>query len=111
MRTYLCDVADLRMISFLLEEFASLQQLMWNAKIGVRSPSKFRAQLSRNLSQYAGTEQQDAQELLNDLLDALHEDCNKVQKKPYVEALEDNFVEHNPLSLVGEESWRRYVLI
>ena len=99
------------MISFLLEEFASLQQLMWNAKIGVRSPSKFRAQLSRNLSQYAGTEQQDAQELLNDLLDALHEDCNKVQKKPYVEALEDNFVEHNPLSLVGEESWRRYVLI
>jgi hypothetical protein len=45
----------------LLEEFASLQQLMWSAKLGVRSPTKFRAQLARNLQQYAGADQQDAQ--------------------------------------------------
>jgi ubiquitin C-terminal hydrolase len=51
-----------------------------------------------------------AQELLNDLLDALHEDSNKVVKKPYVEALEDQWVESHPLSRVGEESWKRYVI-
>ena len=49
------------------------------------------------------------QELLNDLLDSLHEDSNKVVKKPYVEGLEDKWVETNDLSRVGEESWRRYV--
>ena len=117
----------------LLEEFASLQQLMWSAKLGVRTPTKFRAQLARALQQYAGADQQDAQvslrkfrfgeilvclifyslqhfnmkELLNDLLDALHEDSNKVAKKPYVEALEDEWVESRTLSKVGEESWRR----
>ncbi len=45
----------------LLEEVASLQQLMWSGKNGVRSPFKFRAQLSRALQQYTGAEQQDAQ--------------------------------------------------
>lgn len=45
----------------LLEEFASLQQLMWSAKLGVRTPTKFRTQLARNLQQYAGADQQDAQ--------------------------------------------------
>lgn len=45
----------------LLEEVSALQQLMWSGKNGVRSPFKFRAQLSRALNQYAGTEQQDAQ--------------------------------------------------
>ena len=45
----------------LLEEVASLQQLMWSGKNGVRSPFKFRAQLGRVLQQYTGAEQQDAQ--------------------------------------------------
>lgn len=46
---------------------------------------------------------------MNDLLDALHEDSNKVAKKPYVEALEDEWVESRTLSKVGEESWRRFL--
>ncbi len=47
------------------------------------------------------------QELLNDLIDSLHEDSNKVVKKPYVEGLEDAWVNENSLCRVGEESWRR----
>lgn len=93
----------------LLEELAILQKHMWSAKLGVRTPTKFRAQLARALQQYSGADQQDAQELLNDLLDALHEDSNKVVKKPYVEALEDEWVETQPLSNVGEESWKRFL--
>lgn len=41
------------------------------------------------------------------MLDVLHEDSNKVEKKPYVEALEDDWVKKNKLPRVGEEAWRR----
>jgi hypothetical protein len=91
----------------LLEEFSELIRALWSAKLGEKSPNRFRAQLGRENSQFAGADQQDAQELLNYMLDMLHEDSNKVRKKPYVEALEDSWVRDNTLSLVGEESWRR----
>lgn len=45
----------------LLEELASLQQMMWSGKLGIRTPSRFRAQLGKTLQQYAGADQQDAQ--------------------------------------------------
>ncbi len=41
------------------------------------------------------------------MLDVLHEDSNKVVKKPYVEALEDTWVDRTNLRCVGEETWRR----
>jgi hypothetical protein len=41
------------------------------------------------------------------MLDVLHEDSNKVVKKPYVEALEDAWVDKTNLARVGEETWRR----
>ena len=42
------------------------------------------AQFNQTFSGYA---QQDSQELVSSLLDALHEDSNRVKKKPYVFAL------------------------
>jgi ubiquitin carboxyl-terminal hydrolase 8 len=93
----------------LLEEFAELLRAMWSGKYGERSPTRFRGQLGKARSQFSGADQQDAQELLNYLLDALHEDSNKVKKKPYVEGLEDDWVKVNTLHTVGEEAWRRYV--
>ena len=92
-----------------LEEFADLLRIMWSGKFGVRAPSKFRGQLAKAKSQYAGADQQDAQELLNDMLDILHEDSNKVVKKPYVEAPEDDWVKHTGLPRVGLEAWRRFL--
>ena len=92
-----------------LEELANLEETIWSGKVGVRYPSRFRNQLGRCLSQYSSNDQQDAQEFLNDLLDSLHEDSNKVIKKPYVEALEDKWVDRSDLHQVGEETWRRYL--
>ena len=91
----------------LLEEFAELLRVMWMGKYGERSPNRFRSQLGKARSQFAGADQQDAQEFLNYILDVLHEDSNKIKKKPYVEALEDDWVKNNSLPRVGEESWRR----
>jgi Ubiquitin carboxyl-terminal hydrolase/DUSP domain len=92
----------------LLEEFSELMRALWSEKHGEKSPNRFRAQLGKSNSQFSGVDQQDAQEFLNYMLDVLHEDSNRVQKKPYVEALEDSWVNANRLSRVGDESWRRY---
>ena len=48
-------------------------------------PRAFKAALGRFASQFAGYQQQDSQELLAFLLDGLHEDLNRVQKKRYIE--------------------------
>mmetsp|Transcript_29230 Transcript_29230/g.44202 ORF Transcript_29230/g.44202 Transcript_29230/m.44202 type:complete len:2074 (+) Transcript_29230:226-6447(+) len=93
----------------LLEEFAELLRVMWSGKFGERSPTRFRAQLGKQRTQFSGADQQDAQELLNYMLDVLHEDSNKVKKKPFVEAPEDTWVKLNSLPRVGEESWRRFL--
>jgi ubiquitin C-terminal hydrolase len=37
------------------------------------------------LSQFVGTGQHDAQEVLSFLLDGIHEDLNRIVKKPYIE--------------------------
>lgn len=48
----------------------------------------FQTQVGRFAPQFSGYQQQDSQELLAFLLDGLHEDLNRVKKKPYV-ALSD----------------------
>lgn len=45
-------------------------------------------QVGRFAPQFSGYQQQDSQELLAFLLDGLHEDLNRVKKKPYL-ALRD----------------------
>jgi hypothetical protein len=90
-----------------LEESADLLRVMWSARLGEKSPTRFKSQLGKINSQFSGADQQDAQEFLNYMLDVLHEDSNKVRKKPYVEALEDDWVKKTSLPRVGEEAWRR----
>ena len=93
---------------FLLEEFVELLRFMWSAKAGEKSPFRFRKLIAKlKPDVFAGADQQDAQELLSYVLDALMEDSNRVRKKPYVEGLEDDWVKKTSLPRVGEEAWRR----
>ncbi|KXS22063.1 UCH-domain-containing protein [Gonapodya prolifera JEL478] len=55
---------------------------------GVR-PSEFKAVMARFNSTFQGYHQHDSQELLASLLDGLHEDLNRVKKKPYVSLPDD----------------------
>lgn len=41
--------------------------------------------VGRFAPQFSGYQQQDCQELMAFLLDGLHEDLNRVKKKPYIE--------------------------
>ncbi|CAB9501278.1 terminal hydrolase 4 [Seminavis robusta] len=84
----------------LATEFAQLLAEMWGTtppggrKIETSSyvsssstvyPRSFKFTLGKHAEQFMGYDQHDSQELATYLLDALHEDTNRVTKKPYVE--------------------------
>ncbi|KAG6900323.1 hypothetical protein C0993_012520 [Termitomyces sp. T159_Od127] len=69
------------------QAFGALLQRIW-ASTGTStsySPREFKSQLQRFAPQFSGYQQHDSQELVAFLLDGLHEDLNRVLKKPYVE--------------------------
>lgn len=49
------------------------------------TPREFKYTVGRYLSMFQGYQQQDSQEFLSWLLDALHEDLNRIYDKPYLE--------------------------
>lgn len=51
---------------------------------------------------FSGYAQHDSQEFLTFLVDGIHEDLNRVKKKPYVENVESN---ERPDEVVAKESW------
>ncbi|RNA30578.1 ubiquitin carboxyl-terminal hydrolase 15 isoform X2 [Brachionus plicatilis] len=69
----------------LAEAYADLINEIWSGKNGYTVPRSFKFNLSRFAPQFTGFQQQDSQELLAFLLDGLHEDLNRIKKKPYVE--------------------------
>eukprot|EP01105_Mastigella_eilhardi_P002122 TRINITY_DN1254_c0_g1_i1.p1 TRINITY_DN1254_c0_g1~~TRINITY_DN1254_c0_g1_i1.p1 ORF type:complete len:1404 (+),score=288.29 TRINITY_DN1254_c0_g1_i1:40-4251(+) len=72
------------------QQYASVVSKLWSGGrlTSCFSPSSFKKTLARYAQQFAGNQQHDAHELLIFLLDALHEDLNRVKKKPYTEAVD-----------------------
>lgn len=66
--------------------FGELLTKLWGSAGGAYHPREFKTVLSRFSPQFIGYAQQDTQELLAFLLDGLHEDLNRIVKKPYIEA-------------------------
>lgn len=72
----------------LVTAYAELMKDMWlkdNTSTRVVHPSSFKKSLSTFAPQFGGFRQHDAQELLSFLLDGIHEDLNRVKKRPYIE--------------------------
>lgn len=70
----------------LVVAYAELMKLIWlGTKNQVVKPTSFKSQLEKFAPQFVGTRQHDAQELLSFLLDGIHEDLNRIPKKPYIE--------------------------
>ena len=59
------------------------------------------------VSHLQGFNQHDSHELLEYLLDGLHEDLNRVQKKPYVEEIDAG---GRPDEVVAAEAWKNHLL-
>jgi ubiquitin carboxyl-terminal hydrolase 4/11/15 len=85
--------------------YADLLRSMWSGKYSVCAPSDFKKTIGEFCPQFAGYQQQDSQEFMQFLLDGLHEDLNRVKKKPFVEAVESN---NRPDDEVARESWDKY---
>lgn len=67
------------------EAYAHLIHEMWSGANSYTMPRAFKLSISKFAPQFTGYQQQDSQELLAFLLDGLHEDLNRILKKPYVE--------------------------
>eukprot|EP01134_Creolimax_fragrantissima_P008353 CFRG8353T1 len=72
----------------LAKEYADVVKNSWNGTNPTQSPHSFKNALSQFAPMLSGYSQHDSQEFLAFLLDALHEDLNKVLNKPYVEKVE-----------------------
>nr|XP_032810117.1 ubiquitin carboxyl-terminal hydrolase 15-like isoform X1 [Petromyzon marinus] len=82
--------------------YADLIKQMWSGSYSSTVPRSFKTQVGRFAPQFSGYQQQDSQELLAFLLDGLHEDLNRIRKKPYVE-LKD--AEGRDDKVVAQEAW------
>uniref|UniRef100_A0A7N6F868 Ubiquitin carboxyl-terminal hydrolase n=1 Tax=Anabas testudineus TaxID=64144 RepID=A0A7N6F868_ANATE len=89
------------------EAYADLVKQMWLSRSSYVAPRTFKTQVGRFAPQFSGYQQQDSQELLAFLLDGLHEDLNRVKKKPYL-ALRD--AEGRPDEIVAKEAWTNHRL-
>lgn len=67
----------------LIQTFAELIKEMWNGSHSFVSPWNFKRELSKFATQFSGFNQHDSQEMLSYLLDGIHEDLNRIKKKPY----------------------------
>ncbi|CAG9330049.1 unnamed protein product [Blepharisma stoltei] len=86
--------------------YAELLENLWNAASSSYAPWKFKKTLSQFAPQFLGYQQHDAHELLCYILDGLHEDLNKVKKKPYFEDIDVKNKTHKD---IAKESWNRHI--
>lgn len=94
----------------LTEDFASLLKQLWSTEFPCVFPGKFKRSLVKHSSQFAGVDQQDAQEFLVWLLDTIHEDVNRVLNKPYVAAPDESTLAGMSHEQRAREAWGRHMM-
>ncbi|KAF8552392.1 UCH-domain-containing protein [Imleria badia] len=93
------------------EAFGALLHRIWaqDSTSTSYSPREFKMQLQRFAPQFSGYQQHDSQELVAFLLDGLHEDLNRVLKKPYVEKPDWEGGGDLELAQLAQKSWHGYM--
>ncbi|XP_059091834.1 ubiquitin carboxyl-terminal hydrolase 4-like [Tigriopus californicus] len=85
--------------------FGELIKHMWSGRYSYIVPRNFKMVVGRFAPQFSGYQQQDSQELLIFLLDGLHEDLNRIKRKPYIELKDrDNRTDEE----VAAEAWETH---
>ena len=93
--------------AILVREYDQLLKDMWFDNRGLCSPSRIKAVLGSINRDYMGNLQQDAHDVLELLLDRIHEDLNRVTTKPYTEQPEGDGSNDAQIS---EEAWSKHRL-
>lgn len=89
------------------EAFGNLMKDMFSGRHSYISPREFKHVIGKFAPQFSGYQQQDSQELIAYLLDGLHEDLNRILKKPFTEAVESKGRKDE---VVAEEAWKVHKL-
>lgn len=93
----------------LAEGYGALLYDLWSSSThrhdGAVDPSRFKCSFGRFESRFLGYAQQDSQEFLSALLDRIHEDVNRIRKKPYIELQSSS---DRPDSEVAVEAWENH---
>ncbi|KAI0773259.1 cysteine proteinase [Trametes elegans] len=94
----------------LANAFANILRDMWQAENGTLSPVTFRRSICGHAPQFSGSEQHDSQEFLSFLLDGLHEDLNRILKKPQIVSTPEREaeLERLPTQIASEQEWQIY---
>jgi len=89
----------------LAQNYARVLKVLWSGESTSYSPRLLKTEIAHFAPQFSGYAQQDSQELLAFLLDGIHEDLNRIRKKPFVENIEGGA---RPDSEVADESWANH---
>lgn len=85
--------------------YSELLKEVWTASARSIAPLKLRFCVTKHAPQFAGGGQHDSQEFLEWLLDALHEDLNRVMEKSYSELKDSDGRADN---VVAAEAWLQH---
>ncbi|GAB1222291.1 hypothetical protein ENUP19_0100G0040 [Entamoeba nuttalli] len=88
----------------LVEQWSQLLRKYWSGYSTI-SPKEFKFAIGEFAPQFSGYQQHDSQELVAYLIDGIHEDLNRVLKKPYVETPDYN---NEPDDEWAVAEWNRY---
>jgi ubiquitin carboxyl-terminal hydrolase 4/11 len=100
------------------QAFGALLERMWSTSNTASSssfsttsisPREFKQALQKFAPQFSGYQQHDSQELVAFLLDGLHEDLNRILKKPYVEKPDWEGGGDRELIEFARKSWEGYL--
>lgn len=91
----------------LVKHYAKMMKDLWFESEKFLYPKPFRTLIGRLQPDWAGPSQQDAHEVVDFLLDKLHEDLNRVLHKPYTEKTEGDG--NNDLEVAANE-WDKHAL-
>ncbi|CAF0738125.1 unnamed protein product [Brachionus calyciflorus] len=90
--------------------FAILLRQLWTADSSYIIPNKLRDLICSKYSNFRGYEQQDTQEFMSSLISLIHEDLNRVLKKPFyedsLECEEDSLAN---CKNIAAKSWDRFL--
>ena len=105
---YLSNLNQVNPLGFqgeLAKCFSAILRKLWSGEYTYFPPRKLMAIIAKRSEHFEGQSQQDAHEFMSYLLDGLHEDLNRVRKKPITDPVE---MDGRPDHEVATESWRRH---
>eukprot|EP00826_Nyctotherus_ovalis_P029902 TRINITY_DN2371_c0_g5_i4.p1 TRINITY_DN2371_c0_g5~~TRINITY_DN2371_c0_g5_i4.p1 ORF type:complete len:932 (-),score=291.53 TRINITY_DN2371_c0_g5_i4:108-2882(-) len=91
---------------YFAETYAELLDEMWRGNSKSTDAYTLKRRIVVNAKQFQGYAQHDSQELIMAMLDGLHEDLNRIKKKPYIEVKDYENMSDAELSL---KRWNEYL--